>query len=656
MSEKRRPVIGIMTGQFSEDNTIKLISMITEALSGDNVDLQYYFGTISGTVTERFNMEDIGYRCHHYSLYTYSNYLAPDALIVIFGSVNVGQMNPMDIRSFAKNLPKVPMVLLKEIAPLEGETGSSNVNIDNYKGMKDCVLHLIKEHGCRIIGYLSGPLGHSDSKVRLSAYKDALSENGIPFDESLIIYGDYQRHVEGIVEKLFDAHPEMDAIVSANDEMATAVYSVAKKRGLKPGKDIAVTGFDDIYIAAFMDPPLTTVLQDYRSMAEAASEKVRAILRGERPSSETIPSRLIVRASCGCRGEVKKRTEHAEAAVGRGALINSWQSVNQLLTRSMVTTLFFRNLNMNDASKKEFFESLARQMNHMKARSSFVCLLKEPIVMEDGEMLKAPETLRLYMSQDLDNYHAYDDEDAEEIPYGGMQKLIRPSDEPIRMTNFILFYGRIQYGFLCAEIDSRDAQFFETLSLEIGSALYLLGVSIREQELRRDLEMKNQILDYAASHDHLTGILNRTGIMKEIAETMKNAGGKNSGLLLVMADLDHLKQINDTFGHQEGDSAICTAVDILKRSLPEGSALGRTGGDEFTAVMKYDSDKDIEDLKAAIEKGCSDYNESSGKSYYVNISVGVCPFEGGNTLISVIQKADECLYESKKLRRDSVLK
>ncbi len=658
MSERKRPLVGIMTGQFSEDNTLKLVNLMTEALAGDNVDLRFYFGAVSTIILEKYALDDIGFGCHHYSLYSYCNYEAPDVLVIIFGSINVGQTHPMEIHDFVKRLPDVPIILLKEKETLSEKPGSINVNMDNYGGMKENVLHLIRQHGKKCIGYVSGTKAHSDSKERLNAYRDALIESGIPYDESLVVYGNYQSLVDDIVNELFDRHPEMDAIVSANDEMATAIYKVAEKRGRKIGEDLAVTGFDNIPVAAYMDPPLTTTLQDYKKMASVTADKIRSFLKGEKPSSEIIPAKPVIRSSCGCIQAESAREDIRDDPESSGILMTSWLSANQLHLRSMIASLIFRNLHMNTASKRDFFESLARQMSILEAKSSFVCLLNEPRDMEEGEMIYAPETLRLYMHQDRDRYVVYDDKDAPEIPYGGLRELVASRDGSVNMTNFILFYGMTQYGLLSVEISPTDVHFFETLSLEIGSALYLLNVSVLEEELRKDLEMKNQILDYAASHDHLTGILNRTGIMKEIAGII-SSHDDDGELLLIMADLDHLKQINDTFGHNEGDSAIRTAVDILNRALPQGSLLGRTGGDEFTGIIKTRSDKDIDRFIAEVEKGCNVYNGFSGKDYYVNISVGFSPLKQGGgerTLLSVIQKADESLYEAKKDRRKSVLR
>ncbi len=661
MSEKKRPVVGIMTGQFNEDNSIKFLKWMQKALAGEDIDIRFYFGGVSTLILEQYSLDDIGFGCHHFSLYSYCNYDEPDILLIIFGSINVGQKQPISIYDFVNYLPKVPKILLKDDTQLNDNLGSICINMDNYGGMKECVLHLIHKHNVRKIGYLSGPIEHSDSRIRLRAYKDALNENNIPFDESYIEYGDYENHVDNIVEKMFAAHPDFEAIVSANDEMATAIYRVAKKHGRIPGKDLLVTGFDDISIAAYMEPPLTTVFQDYEQIAQVAADQIRKLLKGEKLETMILPARFNIRASCGCPMPRKANKRNEKHPKEQELLMDNWLNVFHTQMWALVSTLFLRNLQLSTITQNVFFEKLAQQLMHLQTRSSLICLLEEPITMKDGEMLEAPEKLRLFMRQWNDDYVSYDSDNAPEVHYGELSKYIRRSEDgPVHLTNYILFHGRTQYGLFCAEIDLKDALFYETLSLEIGSALFSLHVSLEQQALQQDLEEKNQILDYAASHDELTGILNRTGIMSKIVNYIhENMQDEDTQFLLFMADLDHLKQINDTFGHAEGDSALCAAAEALKKALPEGSPFGRSGGDEFTGIMEYKSDKDIKNLIANVKSCCDQYNYDSNKDYYVNISIGCCPMRAGalpGMLRNAIQKADEKLYEAKKYRRPTVLR
>ncbi|MCR5486252.1 MAG: GGDEF domain-containing protein [Lachnospiraceae bacterium] len=661
MSEHKRPVVGVMTGQFDEDNSIKFASLMAEEFAGEDIDLRFYFGAVSTIALEKHSIDDIGFGCHHFSIYSYSNYEAPDVLVLVFGSINVGQKQPMDIHRFLEHLPRVPVILLKEDTPIPENPGSISVNIDNYGSMKECVLHLIQNHGKKKICFLSGPISHSDSRLRLAAYRDALKENGIPYDPSMIYYGDYQSHVDHVAEQMFQDHPDMEAVVSANDDMATAVYRVAKLHGRKPGEDLAVTAFDDIPIAAYMEPPLTTVVQDYQMIARTAAEKIRNLLKGRRIETQLVPARFVCRNSCGCRMGAGKAGEITESQRGQELLMDNWMSVGQGQMQSLLSTLVLRNLQMSVSSEKEFFGKLAAQLFHLKTRSSFVCLLPEPVVMEDGQMLEAPERLKLYMRQDGEKCEAYGREDAPDVGFGEMKKLIHTPDRgAVHMTDFILFHGRAQYGVLSVEISLKDAMFYEILSLQIGSAIFSLRVSLEEQAMHQALEEKNEILKYAASHDELTGILNRTGVMSRIVDFIhEKEGGREGSLYLVMADLDHLKQINDNFGHAEGDSAIRTATRILQEALPEGSPLGRSGGDEYMAVMFLRDAGEVELIAKKVKDLCREYNEGSGKGYYVDVSVGFCRLKEGEVareLKAALKSADDALYEAKKRRRPSVLR
>ena len=162
------------------------------------------------------------------------------------------------------------------------------------------------------------------------------------------------------------------------------------------------------------------------------------------------------------------------------------------------------------------------------------------------------------------------------------------------------------------------------------------------------------MLQYTSTHDALTGLRNRFGILDEVPAYIKATKGEK--LIALMADLDHLKEINDTFGHPEGDNAIRTAAQILLDVTGSGGLVGRTGGDEFMAMLPYR--ESVEELRSRIEELCAAYNAGSDKPYYVELSVGGSVFTASENLDtqSVFQEADEDLYRDKALRRPSVLK
>ena len=114
----------------------------------------------------------------------------------------------------------------------------------------------------------------------------------------------------GQVDQLLDDNPNAEAIVFANDEMAFAGYRVCEKRGLKVGKDILITGFDDCERASGMDPALTTVVQDGVLMGRMAVYDLIYKLDGKDALSRRVPVSLCVRESCGCQEKKRQNTEY----------------------------------------------------------------------------------------------------------------------------------------------------------------------------------------------------------------------------------------------------------------------------------------------------------------------------------------------------------
>ena len=210
---------------------------------------------------------------------------------------------------------------------------------------------------------------------------------------------------------------------------------------------------------------------------------------------------------------------------------------------------------------------------------------------------------------------------------------------------------------MTAEIEADEVLYFYALSLQIGSGLRYLEMALRQKEVADLLEQQNELLDYAATHDKMTGLYNRMGVMARMPEFMReyNPGRQ---FVAVMADLDHLKQINDTLGHDAGDSAICKVAEVLSECLPEGSPIGRSGGDEFIAMYAIRYEGQQQEIADKIRRACEEYNQDSGKPFYLGISVGCVPFiyTAGIDLSIIIKKADERLYDAKRHRRDNVIR
>jgi len=174
------------------------------------------------------------------------------------------------------------------------------VDVDNYRGARMAVEHLLSL-GYRRIATITGPLNHLHVQDRLSGYRDALEESGIPYEESLVAEGGFTEvGAMAALAKLLPFRPE--AIFVQSDTMAAGVLRALRNNGLQVPEDVAVVGFDDAPVAVLLDPPLTTVRQPIRLLGFMAVELLLDILeghKGERPGNVVLPVELVVRNSCG---------------------------------------------------------------------------------------------------------------------------------------------------------------------------------------------------------------------------------------------------------------------------------------------------------------------------------------------------------------------
>jgi hypothetical protein len=196
------------------------------------------------------------------------------------------------LRSLGKDTP---------IILLAGEAeGYSSVCINNRAGLEQAILHLIDEHRCKKIGFLSGPIEtNQDARERYDVYVRTMKSKGLSASPDWVAFGNFSEFSEDVVEELIDRHPDIEAIVCANDQMAIGVYHVLEKRGLRPGKDILVTGFDNSPVAMILEPHLTTVKADTKELAYSAVMECANIIKNKEVH-EFVNSQLVVQNSCGC--------------------------------------------------------------------------------------------------------------------------------------------------------------------------------------------------------------------------------------------------------------------------------------------------------------------------------------------------------------------
>jgi LacI family transcriptional regulator len=241
-----------------------------------------------------------------------------DGLIVMTPDVDAS--NALDPRGRGG-----PTVLLNPELELAGH---DSISIANFDGAQAMVRHLL-QLGHRRIATITGPERNIDARQRLEGYRATLRDHGLERSPELEILGDFTERsgYEGAAE-LLKRRPRPSAIVVANDHMAVGVLGALQDAQLRVPEDMAVTGFDDIPMARYLTPPLTTVHVDMLQLGQRAVEMLLGSTEPASPESrhEVLSTTLVVRRSCGSKpprqagSRVRWERRHAVAATPRGGL------------------------------------------------------------------------------------------------------------------------------------------------------------------------------------------------------------------------------------------------------------------------------------------------------------------------------------------------
>ncbi len=248
----------------------------------------------AGIIDARY--DDIDANCYRYqynTLFSCVDFQSIDAIIIEYGTIT-SFLDAKRKKEFLEQMGDIPVILLAG-----EEEGYSSILVDNRAGLNQAVCHLIDCHHCTKIGFVSGPMTSLDAIERLEVFKETMHSKGLDASEDWIVYGNFSQFSEEIVEDLITRHPDVEAIVCANDQMASGAYNAMRKMKLEPGKDIFITGFDDSPTAMLLEPHLTSVKADTKEMAYLAVLECRNIIAGEN-IRRYVKSRLVVRDSCGC--------------------------------------------------------------------------------------------------------------------------------------------------------------------------------------------------------------------------------------------------------------------------------------------------------------------------------------------------------------------
>lgn len=198
---------------------------------------------------------------------------------------------------------RIPLVLLAG----NGRSRSGRtVRVDNRGGMEALAEHLVGVHGLRRLAFMAGVESSPDSSTRAEAFRSAVEHlGGACEDPGTAWSADWTgAGAAGAMRRLIQSdRPLPEGIACANDQMAVGVVHALREAGVRVPADVAVTGFDDIPLARYLSPPLTTVRQPSEQLGAVAVDTLVTMIDRDGPPARNVvlPTQLVIRSSCGCR-------------------------------------------------------------------------------------------------------------------------------------------------------------------------------------------------------------------------------------------------------------------------------------------------------------------------------------------------------------------
>ena len=227
-----------------------------------------------------------------------------------------------------------------------------------------------------------------------------------------------------------------------------------------------------------------------------------------------------------------------------------------------------------------------------------------------------------------------------------MDRRKRPSEKDLEETlSSALLAADNELGQILREVDEisktlkSDAPETQSLRAAVPSAVWC---AVKQALLDRELR-------YLALTDEMTCLYNRRGFFAAATQQLKVARRNAQGLLLFFCDVDNLKKINDSYGHQAGDLTIIRAADALEQTFRGSDILARLGGDEFAVLALEASSQKEEVILHRLEKSLKKSNLNESR-YEVSLSVGVARFDPQRavSLGELMAQADRAMYEQKR--------
>lgn len=512
---------------------------------------------------------------------------------------------------------------------------------------REITRHVMEVHHCRDIYFLTGHKGHPTSLDRLGGFLDVLSENAHKPEGEYIFYGDFwysggaalaDRIISGEIHK-------PDAIICASDHMAIGLANRLANNGFRIPEDIVITGFDATQEAAINDISITSFVSESAKTAADAVDELRHMIEPgssiERYQSDTAD---LIRTgmSCGCKHNFQhtiKLFRDAMYQMHRDYTNESFTvDIGRLIESNMVEYL-------SDTTSLEECIQLIYNFTYLlfPYDEFFLCLedhwMEHNANIGSGYSMQIREVIHCTPTPNSGHYLNGPVFDTSEM----LPEMFSNNHEPSIYYFFPVHFLEKTLGYAVIRNNLTTEHKISCVTRNwirnVNNALEIIRTENRLTSL--------------SIQDSMTGAYNRMG-MELLLDKMTRNAPENANVLAFVIDIDRLKYVNDTFGHEEGDFTICTIGNVAKKITFGNELCVRAGGDEFYIIGIGDyTSEDASERIVMFNAELSALKESHIKPYPIMASIGgACiPLNSGLNITGIIRIADAKMYENKVQRK-----
>lgn len=585
-----------------------------------------------------FNTDE-GYNSGEYNITRLPDLRTFDGIILDLSNVSDASLK----ESFLARVREsgVPAISLLEDLP-----GLYYSGLDNLTDFSILVEHLITEHGCRKLNYVGGSPRNQENQKRLLAYRKTLEKHGILLEPERVIERSFEikTGIRAFTEfQQKDLLPE--AFVCANDNIAVGVCLAAREAGFSIPEDFLVTGFDNEDKASYCNPRITTADFSKTEIMYHAMELLVDIWNGQADRRCTYTQAVhIFQESCRCM---------SECPPDRGQYIIK-RILSETRQSDMQNWMIDLNRFLLDCTS---YTNLTSHMQMWLHEHQFgnLYLLMNPDIFHLEKVDILPE-----IPDDIYRCVGYPDKMTVVHPVSDTEAVMQLSITDGHLLPDITRTGD-QNIFVFAPLHFRER---EVGYVVLQNCDYLLDHQFLFKMLnsfRTALESlynklvlckKNKQLSQLYIHDSLTGLYNRMAYEKLALPLFQKYMQKKKHLGILFVDADHLKYINDNFGHDMGNLAIRSIASAIHKSCPVGSVCMRYGGDEFVCVIPDFALPRMHQLEKTILHALEEISDVSRFPFPLEASIGsVIADDAVFSLNDYINLADQKMYASKKARK-----